>query len=249
MSTGESAFSHYNIYKKCDSFSQKAILCQSAKFHPENQQRITSSTGFNKNRKSNNTKLVNTKSIDGTKAPPVNFLYLVNAYKLMYKHLELSETPKPECENQSSDSADDTSSSNPNKRFEKNSPTVDCNFSSPIVPVTGCPSYSELISDESSYFSRPKRFGDRPDVIYKTILRSFKKYYLTEFNEVTDYKRKKRRSANHGYLIEMSQNFVSSKMGDTPFEDLELFVAALVQPKLPTSLENNVRLLELSKVV
>lgn len=59
----------------------------------------------------------------------------------------------------------------------------------------------------------------------------------------------KRRSASHEYLIEMSQSFVTTKIGQTKYEDLCLFVAALVQPKLLVALEGNKKLVELSKVV
>ena len=124
--------------------------------------------------------------------------------------------------------------------------------SSSILPssVTNTlPNYHEFIRNEKSFLNKPKRFGERPDVIYKTILRSFKKYYLSEFNQLTDYKRKKRKSSTHEYLLQMSRTFVDTKLGETGYHDLHLFLAALVQPKLPSSLESNKKLLELSKVV
>lgn len=108
---------------------------------------------------------------------------------------------------------------------------------------------SEVNTERTIYFDRPKKFGDRPDVIYKTILRSFKKYYLSEFNEVTDYKKKKRKITNQLSLIDMSKVFVRNKIPESPFEDLELFISALVQPKLPAQVESNPRLSELAKVV
>lgn len=97
--------------------------------------------------------------------------------------------------------------------------------------------------------NKHKRFGDRPDVIYKTILRSFKKYYLNDFNEVTDYKKRKRRIANQAFLIDMTEHYVKQKFSENPFSDLGLFIAALVQPKLPEALDNNERLQELSRAV
>lgn len=104
---------------------------------------------------------------------------------------------------------------------------------------------SELVG----HFDLPKKFGNRPDVIYKTILRSFKKYYLSEFNEITDYRKKKRKITNQSFLIDMSKLFVRDRIPDSPFDDLELFISALVQPKLPSQVDNNPRLSELSKVV
>lgn len=38
-----------------------------------------------------------------------------------------------------------------------------------------------------------KIFGNRPDVVFKTILRCFKKYFIKDFNRVTNYKKLKRR--------------------------------------------------------
>jgi len=118
-----------------------------------------------------------------------------------------------------------------------------------IVQMNEPSSIPDIISEDASYLMRPKKFGDRPDVIYKTILRSFKKYYLAEFNEVTDYKKKKRRTVNQDFLLDMSKDYVLKRLNETEFEDLDLFIAALVQPKLPHQLESNARLLELSKVV
>ena len=97
--------------------------------------------------------------------------------------------------------------------------------------------------------TKPKKFGDRPDVIYKTILRSFKKFYLNDFNEVTDYKKKKRRMAHQADLIEMAELYVKEKFSDSPYSDLSYFIAALVQPKIPEGLTWNGRLRELSKTV
>lgn len=117
------------------------------------------------------------------------------------------------------------------------------------MPSSVLETYLEHNSDECSSFSQSKRFGDRPDVIYKTILRSFKKFYLTEFNDATDYKKKKRRLSSQYFLIDMSKLFVAKFLPESPYEDLELFIAALVQPKLPPLLEANSKLVELSKVV
>ena len=55
---------------------------------------------------------------------------------------------------------------------------------------------------------RKKHFGERPDVVHKTILRSFKKKYLTDFNLHTDYKRKKRRISSKHDPVELARNYV-----------------------------------------
>lgn len=96
---------------------------------------------------------------------------------------------------------------------------------------------------------KPKRFGDRPDVIYKTILRSFKKYYLKEFNEITDYKRKKRKMSLQKDLLCMADRYIKERIPDSPYSDLSLFIAAIVQPKIPEEADGSERLQELSKTV
>jgi hypothetical protein len=40
--------------------------------------------------------------------------------------------------------------------------------------------------------SSSRRFADRCDVLYKTILRDFRKFFSTDFNDVTSYIKKKR---------------------------------------------------------
>jgi hypothetical protein len=46
---------------------------------------------------------------------------------------------------------------------------------------------------EEDFFLKLRVFGNRPDVIFKTVLRCFKKYYNQDFNRLTNYKKLKRR--------------------------------------------------------
>ena len=51
---------------------------------------------------------------------------------------------------------------------------------------------SSEISDlmtENKCLINPKRLWERPDVIHKSILRSFKKYYFNELDDLTDFKK------------------------------------------------------------
>ena len=86
---------------------------------------------------------------------------------------------------------------------------------------------------------RKKHFGERPDVVHKTILRSFKKKYMTDFNTNTDYKRKKRRISSRHDPVELSRDYVHQTFPDNPFPDLEYFVAALVQPRMHRASDSN----------
>ena len=102
---------------------------------------------------------------------------------------------------------------------------------------------------ENRHLIKPKKFGERPDVIYKTILRSFKKYYLNEFNDLTDFKRKKKRVNTQDSLLDLANEFISQKISENPFEDLNLFIIALVQPKLEGNLRVDSKLVQLSSIV
>ena len=175
-------------------------------------------------------------------------MYLVNACKIMYSDADFSKSQlSTNTENQSSNLCEDANATNP-KRFESSQRYA----KEPInyvkepseslavrIPVESCP---ELLELDASYLDRPKKFGDRPDVIYKTILRSFKKYYLNEFNEITEYRKKKRRVNDQRFIIEMSKSYVNQRILDNPFDDLEWFVAALVHHKSQSSSAGNVRI-------
>ena len=109
-------------------------------------------------------------------------------------------------------------------------------------------------SEDSDFIStkhviKTKKFGDRPDVIYKTILRSFKKFYLSEFNESTGFKRKKRRISQQSLLIDLANDYVSERIPENQYEDLGLFITALVQPKQDNSPSINPKLTQLSMIV
>lgn len=110
------------------------------------------------------------------------------------------------------------------------------------------------LSEDSDFNStkhviKSKKFGDRPDVIYKTILRSFKKFYLAEFNESTGFKRKKRRISHQSVLIELANEYVNERIPENPYEDLGLFITALVQSKQETSFSVDPKLAQLSMTV
>lgn len=52
---------------------------------------------------------------------------------------------------------------------------------------------SSLSEDQKSSESPEGNKIERPDVVYKTILRCFKKHYVLDFNKLTEYKKMKRR--------------------------------------------------------
>jgi len=74
-----------------------------------------------------------------------------------------------------------------------------------------------IISDEDD-FLRPLKFKLhslankqlRYEVIYKNLLRDLRKFYLEEFNDTTEYFRKRKRN-DHSYLMECLKSFVIEK--------------------------------------
>lgn len=47
----------------------------------------------------------------------------------------------------------------------------------------------------------------------------------------------------------MANEYVQDRIPESEYEDLGLFITALVQPKLPSGMESNSRLMELSNIV
>ena len=172
-------------------------------------------------------------------------LYLLEAHEIMSRSSNSPKSVKKESCDQSFGS-DDTNW-NSNKRFQM--VVSPCKQEAKDEDAQADAFSAGKVSLDSLQGFKSRKFGDRPDVIYKTILRSFKKYYLNEFNEVTDYKKKKRRVTNQTFLLDMTDKYASHKFPDSPYQDLGLFIAALVQPKLPEALDSHTRLQELSRTV
>lgn len=96
-----------------------------------------------------------------------------------------------------------------------------------------------------------KMQGDRPDVVHKTILRSFKKHYSNDFNRVTDYKRKKRRVSKKHQILDLAGEYMQKRFPDCQFQSSEMryYVASLVQPKCSEELQNNQNVQKLNSLV
>ena len=79
-----------------------------------------------------------------------------------------------------------------------------------------------------------KVFSERTDVVLKTILRAFRKFYAKSFNDLTDYKKLKRRVTfkNNQQLISLISEYVSKRFGVEHVNNLEYYVAALVLPRV-----------------
>lgn len=80
--------------------------------------------------------------------------------------------------------------------------------------------------------NKAKKFGERPDVNYKTILRCFKKHFVNDFNEVTEFKKMKRRVKSQT-LESVVKTYVAKKFGSVHLPLLESYVLALILQKHP----------------
>jgi len=250
MSTGESAFKLCLPIKSYDTFVEKSKLPElfdvNSRINCERSKLVYNDEKLN----ILETDLVKLNAKTKTKYTKENYSFacLVNAWKILMKNEPKQSHQKKEIENQSTNSADEMTSSTAKRVESKVAWSTNAN-KLPQVWLKEASACSDLMSARSLCLTKPKKFGDRPDVIYKTILRSFKKYYLSEFNDVTDYKRKKRRISNHSFLIDMANEYVQDRIPESEYEDLGLFITALVQPKLPSGMESNSRLMELSNIV
>ena len=111
---------------------------------------------------------------------------------------------------------------------------------------------SSEISDlmiENKCLINPKRLWERPDVIHKSILRSFKKYYLNELDDLTDFKKKFKIANCQDDLLNLANEFISQKISESPYKDLNLFIVALTRPNLEKTLVVDPKLTELSSLV
>mgnify|MGYP006291383673 CR=1 FL=1 len=78
---------------------------------------------------------------------------------------------------------------------------------------------------------------DRADVLFKYILRSFRKHYCKSFNDVTEYRKRKRRVTLKLTLLSAMKEFKEQMFPDTDLPDLEIYLLSLithrVSPRIP----------------
>lgn len=78
---------------------------------------------------------------------------------------------------------------------------------------------------------------DRADVLYKYILRSFRKHYCKQFNDVTEYRKRKRRVTQKLTLLNAMKEFKDEIFPNESLPDLEIYLLSLithrVSPRIP----------------
>lgn len=95
----------------------------------------------------------------------------------------------------------------------------------------------EASSAEASESEEDTGIMDRADVLYKYILRSFRKHYCKNFNDVTEYRKRKRRVTIKLTLISAMNEFKEEIFPGTNLPDLEIYLLSLithrVSPRIP----------------
>ena len=78
---------------------------------------------------------------------------------------------------------------------------------------------------------------DRADVLFKYILRSFRKHYCKSFNDVTEYRKRKRRVTVKLTLLGAMKEFKDKMFPGSNLQDLEIYLLSLithrVSPRIP----------------
>jgi hypothetical protein len=79
----------------------------------------------------------------------------------------------------------------------------------------------------------PAKFSRRLDVVKKTIFRSFKKFYMTQFKAHYDFsKRVRRRNFDPSPIIfSHAQKYIKENFGQTPHEKLGIVLVAIIDTK------------------
>lgn len=95
----------------------------------------------------------------------------------------------------------------------------------------------EQMSDEEGDNDLDGAIMDRADVLFKYILRSFRKHYCKSFNDVTEYRKRKRRVTLKLTLLSAMKEFKEQMFPDTNLPDLEIYLLSLithrVSPRIP----------------
>lgn len=95
----------------------------------------------------------------------------------------------------------------------------------------------EQMSDDEGDNDLDGAIMDRADVLFKYILRSFRKHYCKSFNDVTEYRKRKRRVTLKLTLLSAMKEFKEQMFLDTNLPDLEIYLLSLithrVSPRIP----------------
>jgi len=103
--------------------------------------------------------------------------------------------------------------------------TTKCN-----IDITGENDCDNSKSETSSQ-GNIKKFSIRLDVVNKTILRCFKKFFITEFKSYYDFNKSKKGEVTSEELLLVANEYLSKNLGELNFGNMNVFLAALVDTK------------------
>jgi len=93
-------------------------------------------------------------------------------------------------------------------------------------------------SSKSKSSTTKSNFKLRTDVVNKTILRAFKKYYTMEFKAFYDFSKIRKTCINTEEFLTKADEFVTKHMGESKFGDMNVFLASIVDSKQKHSKAN-----------
>jgi hypothetical protein len=74
-------------------------------------------------------------------------------------------------------------------------------------------------------------FKLRTDVVTKTILRAFKKYYTTKFKEFYDFSKVKKSNTSDEEFLRAAGEYVTNQLSESNFDEMHIFLASIVDTK------------------
>lgn len=90
---------------------------------------------------------------------------------------------------------------------------------------------SENETSRSRSSTSKANFRLRTDVVNKTILRAFKKYYTKRFKSFYDFSKMRKGEINNEEFLCKADEFVTKHLGESKFGDMHIFVASIVDTK------------------
>lgn len=90
---------------------------------------------------------------------------------------------------------------------------------------------SENETSRSRSSTSKANFRLRTDVVNKTILRAFKKYYTKRFKSFYDFSKARKGEINNEEFLCKADEFVTKHLGESKFGDMHIFVASIVDTK------------------
>lgn len=90
---------------------------------------------------------------------------------------------------------------------------------------------SQNETSQSKSSADKSNFKLRTDVVNKTILRAFKKFYTQSFKSFYDFTKVKKSEINNEEFLAKADEFITKILGESKFGDMHIFLASIVDTK------------------